>query len=103
MFSLTGRDDAPLPDTLPDPAGRHSLGPAGFFWFGQRVRGRGGLVVRHQVSVVRHKVPPQFVKVLRGDGQEELHPAEDVQQSLQRDGTLEQNSPGTTGGTDEHV
>lgn len=80
---LTGGHDSPLADTFPDPAGRDFPGPAVLFRFGQRVRGRGGVVVRHEVSVVRHKVPPQPVKVLHGDRQEKLHAAEDVQQRLQ--------------------
>lgn len=81
---LTGRDDAPPADTLPDPAGRHSLGPAVPLGLCQHVRGWGGVVVRHEVAVVRHEVAPQLFKVLHGDGQEELHAAEDVQQRLQR-------------------
>lgn len=46
------------------------------------MRGGGGVVVWHQVAVVRHKVALQFVKVLNRQRQEELDPAEDVQQHL---------------------
>lgn len=74
---------APLPDAFPDPAGRHPLSPAVLSGWGQRVRGGGGVVIRHQVSVVRHEVPPESVGVLDGGGQEELHPTKDVQQRLQ--------------------
>lgn len=83
MSVSAGRHHAPLPDAFPDPAGRHPLSPAVLFGRGQRVRGGGGLVIRHQVSIVRHEVPPESVGVLDGGGQEELHPAEDVQQRLQ--------------------
>lgn len=83
LLLSTGRYDTPLADTFPDPAGRHFLGQAVVFGLGQRVCGRGGGVVRYEVSVIRHEVPPQLVKVLHGDWQEELDPAEDVQQRLQ--------------------
>lgn len=92
LFSLTGRHHPPLADTFPDPAGRHSPGPAVLFGLRQRVRGRGGVVVRHQVSVVRHKVAPQLVKVLHRGRQEELHSAEDVQQRLQKEQTVSRGS-----------
>lgn len=45
--------------------------------------GGGGFIILYKVSVVRHKVPPEFVKVLHRDGQEKLDPTEDVQQCLQ--------------------
>lgn len=80
---LAGRHDPPLADTFPDPVGRHSLRLAVVFGLGQRVRCRGDFIVLHHVAVVRHEVPPQLVEILHGDGQEELHPAEDVQQRLQ--------------------
>lgn len=82
LLLLTGRNDAPLADTFPDPAGRDSPGLAVLLGLGQRVRGAGGLVVLDQVAVVRHEVAPQFVRVLHGHGQEELHAAEDVHQRL---------------------
>lgn len=83
LVSLTGGHHSPLADTLPDPVGRHPPGLAALLGLGQRVCGRGGVVVLHQVAVVRHKVAPQLVEVLNGGGQEELHPAEDVQQRLE--------------------
>lgn len=85
LLLLTGRNDAPLADTFPDPAGRDSPGLAVLLGLGQRVRGAGGLVVLDQVAVVRHEVAPQFVRVLHGHGQEELHAAEDVHQRLPGD------------------
>lgn len=95
--SSAGRDDSPLADTFPDPAGRHSPGLAVRFGLRQRVRGRGGVVVRHQVSVVRHEVAPQLVKVLHGGRQEELHPAEDVQQRLQEEQTVSREGAAQAG------
>lgn len=77
-----GRNDAPLPDTFPDPSGRHPLSPAALFRLGHRVRGRRSVIFWHQLAVVRHKVALQLVKVLNRQRQEELHPAEDVQQRL---------------------
>lgn len=84
LVSLTGWNDSPLADTLPDPVGRHPPGLAVLLGLGQRVRGRACVVIRNQVAVVRHKVAPQLVVVLHGGGQEELDPGEDVQQRLRR-------------------
>lgn len=92
LMSLTGGHHSPLADTLPDPVGRHPPGLAALLGLGQRVCGRGGVVVLHQVAVVRHKVAPQLVEVLNGGGQEELHPAEDVQQHLEGQRTRPPNS-----------
>lgn len=80
---LTGRDDASLADTFPDPAGWDSLGLAVLFRFSQRMCGRGDVIVRYDVSIIRNNVPPQLVKVLHWDWQEKLHSTEDVQQRLQ--------------------
>lgn len=77
-----GRNDAPLPDTFPDPAGRHPLSPAVLPRLSHRVRCRGSVVFWHQVAVVRYKVALQLVKVLNRQRQEELDSAEDVQQRL---------------------
>lgn len=81
---LTGWNDSPLADALPDPVRRHPPGLAVLLGLGQRVRGRASIVVRNQVTVVRHKVAPQLVVVLHGGGQEELDPGEDVQQRLRK-------------------
>lgn len=82
FFALAGSNDASPADAFPDPAGRHPQGPAVLFGLCHRVCGRGGVVVRHEVAVVGHKVAPQLTKVLNRVWQEELHPAEDVQQRL---------------------
>lgn len=89
---LTGGYETPLADALPDPAGRDSPGVAVLVGFAQRVCGRGGVVVGDEIAVVRHEVSPQFVEVLHGAGQEELHPAEDVQQSLRETNTADVRS-----------
>lgn len=83
LFYLTGRHNAPLTDTFPDPAGCDFLGLAVLFRFSHSVCGWGSIIVRYEVSIICHEVPPQFVKVLDWNRQEQLHPAEDVQQCLQ--------------------
>lgn len=90
FLPLAGSDHTPLADALPDPAGRHPLGPAGAALslslalpiVGQSVGGRGSVIVRHQVAVVSHKVAPQLGKIVHAGGQEELDAAEDVQKGL---------------------
>lgn len=77
-----GRNDAPLADTLPDPAGGHPLSPAVLFRLGHRVRGPPSVVFWHQLAVVRYKVAPQLVIVLNRQRQEELDSTEDIQQRL---------------------
>lgn len=77
-----GRNDAPFPDTFPDPAGRHSLSPAVLFRLSHCVRGRSSVIFGQQIAVVRHEVALQLVKVLNRKRQEELHSAEDIQQRL---------------------
>ena len=79
-----GGDDASPAYALPDPAGADLTSLAVLAGLGQRVCGRGGVVLRHQVSVVGHEVAPELVVVVRRGGQEELHPGEDVQQGLER-------------------
>lgn len=81
-----GRNQAPLADAFPDPAGRHLPSPAVPPGLGHGVRGPRGVVLRHQLAVVRHEVAPQLVHVLDGQRQEELHAAEDVQQRLRSAG-----------------
>lgn len=77
-----GRNDAPLADTLPDPAGGHPLSPAVLFRLGHCVRGPRSVVFWHQLAVVRYEVALQLVKVLNRQRQEELDSAEDIQQRL---------------------
>lgn len=90
-----GWDDAPLPDAFPDPAGRHLLSPAVLIGLGHGVRGRGGVVVWHQVAVVRYEVALEFVKVLNRHWEEQLHSIEDVQQRLR---SADKNKEGSASG-----
>ena len=71
------RDHSSLADTLPDPVRSDPLGLA-VLWICQGVCGRGGVVLRHQISVVRYKVALQLLVVRTRVRQEELYPAEDV-------------------------
>lgn len=76
------RNQAPLADAFPDPAGRHPPSPAVPPGLGHGVRGPRGVVLRHQLAVVRHEVALQLVHVPDGQRQEELDATEDVQQRL---------------------
>lgn len=87
-----GWDDTPLPDAFPDPAGRHLLSPAVLIRLGHGVCGRAGVVVWHQVAVVRYEVALQFVKVLNRYWEEKLHSTEDVQQCLRSAGKNKEGS-----------
>lgn len=94
-----GWDHAPLPDAFPDPAGSHLLSPAVLIRLGHGVCGRRGVVVWHQVAVVRYKVALEFVKVLNRHWEEKLHSTEDVQQRLRlADKNKEGSGSGGAGG-----
>lgn len=77
-----GRNQAPLADAFPDPAGRHPASPAVPPGLSHGVRRPRGVVLWHELAVVRHEVALQLFHVLKGQRQEELHAAEDVQQRL---------------------
>lgn len=90
-----GWDDAPLADAFPDPAGRHLLSAAVLIRLGHGVCGGGGVVVWHQVAVVRYEVALEFVKVLNRHWEEKLHTVEDVQQRLR---SADKNKEGSASG-----
>lgn len=96
-----GRNDAPLADTLPDPAGGHPLSPAVLFRLGHCVRGPRSVVFWHQLAVVRYEVALQLVKVLNRQRQEELDSAEDIQQRLRSADKNSHTSASAGGGAEK--
>lgn len=73
-----GCDHSSFLNALPDPVGSDSLCPTAFLGFGQCMGSQSSIVLRHQVTIIGHKVPAQFLIVLYRLRQEQLHTAEDV-------------------------
>lgn len=79
---LAGGYQSPLPDALPDPVGRHTLSTRIVINVPYNMRCWGCVKLWHKVPIIRYKIPPDFVEVLHGGRQVQLHTSEYVQQRL---------------------